>query len=189
MKLFSLATLILMSGTLMAKECVDLSGKYRMHAKTACSEKSLKSIDLGDGYEAQVGLAEHWATHSGGHLYLDLQEEYNRFDIKQDGCDKLQITYEKTVGNPPMPDNTILNYEINEKNILANGFKFKDIDSAFFDTFGPTHVKNTFKIIQDENDKTKLRISSKYTHVAAIFFIIPFFKKGAFVDCTLEKVE
>ncbi len=195
MKILSLITVTLITGNLMAKECVDLNGKYQMNLKRDCSQESTESIGVNRYYTSRLYLADYRGSY-GGVAYLDQKAEHIEFDINQNGCEELEITYTRNRPNNPKPEITSFKYKIAEGKILKNGFKFKEVAGTFSGNgggdagvFGIYREKNKFKIVQDEADQSKIYITSSNKHRGALFFVIPFFESEAFVDCTMEKVE
>ncbi len=195
----SLLLLALVSGQAMAKECVDLTGKYRMKLEEACSKRSLKSLinlEFDENTAMKLNLADNANAYWSEDAFLNLKSEYIEFDIEQVGCEKLKITYRNTRYTGSDLEWSRFNYDIKKARVLNHGFKFKKAGGTFSGNgggdagvFGLYREKNKFKIVQSKHDKNQIHLKSSMKAWGALFLLIPFYESDAFLDCTMDKVE
>lgn len=187
MKLLILASLLLSSAGF-AKECVDLSGDYRIKLKEDCTRRSVKHMDR-SSFDLQLTDDETLAS-----VYVS-PESVLEVKIVQEGCGKLMISvpykdnFDRDPAGNPKDKIKVFTYLLSKKNIKRNGFKFVERDFSF-EYFVPLYEKQKMFLKQRYAGSNEVLSITSFDFTAAILYlVIPTAGKDQVVNCDMHRVS
>lgn len=178
---YLILTSLLFSSVSMAKQCVNLSGKYKINLKQDCSRRSYKSIKRTTNFELQPYSMGYSLHPSEEELEIEIiQKGCQKFTIKQTQLDRY---YPDENGNPVERDH-YSSWQIQPKNITDYGFnlgrKGFDFDSIFL-----IYEWQKMSIKQKEEGSNKVLSIMSFNWNARIYSI----GTDNIVNCDLHQVE